>query len=299
MRSDIRSASGGRPGSVPLPSGAVMPVLGLGTWGMGEKASSRTAEVKAVRAAIEMGYRLIDTAEMYGDGGAEQVVGQAVAEAVREGVVARGDLFIVSKVYPHNASRAGTLAACDRSRKRLGLDTIDLYLLHWRGQHPLAQTVEGMRSLACRGDIGHFGVSNFDTDDMEQLMTAQGREQGVRCETDQVYYSLTQRGCEHSLAPWLRARHMPLMAYSPIDRGELANDATVKEVGYRHDASPAQVALAWLLTKPGVVVIPKAVQERHLRDNLGACGLRLSDADLAEIEAAHPAPAGKTPLAIL
>ncbi|MDB6001516.1 MAG: aldo/keto reductase [Rhizobacter sp.] len=276
-----------------------MPVLGLGTWGMGEKASSRTAEVKAVRTAIDLGYRLIDTAEMYGEGGAEQVVGQAVADAIREGSVAREDLFIVSKVYPHNASRNGTLTACDRSRKRLGMDQIDLYLLHWRGQHPLAQTVEGMRSLACRGDIAHFGVSNFDTDDMEQLMTAQGRDQGVRCETNQIYYSLTQRGCEHSLAPWLLSKNMPLMAYSPIDRGVLALDTTVKEIGYRHDASPAQVALAWLMTRPGVVVIPKAVQEKHLRDNLAACGLSLTPDDLAEIEAAHPPPVGKTPLAVL
>jgi diketogulonate reductase-like aldo/keto reductase len=299
MSSNLQAGKASQPADVPLPSGAVMPMLGLGTWGMGERASSRTAEVKAVRAAIDLGYRLIDTAEMYGEGGAEQVVGQAVAEAIREGSVARKDLFIVSKVYPHNASRNGTLAACDRSRKRLGLDQIDLYLLHWRGQHSLVQTVEGMRTLACRGDIAHFGVSNFDTSDMEELMTAQGREQGVRCETDQIYYSLTQRGCEHSLAPWLVSKKMPLMAYSPIDRGELANDATVKEVGYRHDASPAQVALAWLMTKPGVVVIPKAVQERHLRENIAACGLRLTEADLAEIEAAHPAPTGKTPLAIL
>ncbi|MDB5817555.1 MAG: aldo/keto reductase [Rhizobacter sp.] len=285
--------------SIQLPSGATLPVLGLGTWGLGERASSRSAEVKAVRSAIDMGYRLIDTAEMYGEGAAEQVVGQAVAEALRDGAVRRDELFIVSKVYPHNASRAGTVAACDRSRKRLGLDRIDLYLLHWRGQHPLVQTVEAMRALLCRGDIKHWGVSNFDVDDMEDVLAAQGRQQGVRCETDQVYHSLTQRGCEHSLAPWLQARGMPLMAYSPIDRGALAADTVLQDIGRRRDVSAARVALAWLLSRPGVVAIPKAVQIKHLQDNLAAVDLVLTPQELEEIDAHHPAPSSKTPLAML
>jgi len=203
--------------TLPLSPSSAIPVLGLGTWRMGEVASRRKVEVAAVREAIAMGYRLIDTAEMYGEGGAETVVGQALAEALRAGDVRRDELFIVSKVYPHNASRRGTPEACARSLKRLGLDTLDLYLLHWRGSHPLRETADAMQALVAQGRIAHWGVSNFDVDDMEEL--AQVTSEGPRCAANQVYLSLGERGPEFALLPWLRERGMPLMAYSPIDQG--------------------------------------------------------------------------------
>ena len=279
-----------------LPGGGTMPQLGLGTWGMGEADGRRGAEVAAVRAAIDMGYRLIDSAEMYGEGGAEQVVGQAVAEALRAGELQRDELFIVSKVYPHNASREGTLLACDRSRRRLGLDRIDLYLLHWRGQHPLAQTCDAMESLVAQGWIGRWGVSNFDVDDMAELASL---PHGARCATNQVYYALAERGPEFGLLPWLRARGMPLMAYSPIGQGALAAHPALRAIGERRGASAAQLALAWVLAQPGVVAIPKAAREAHLRDNLAAAVLHLDRDALAELDRLFPPPAHKRPLAMI
>lgn len=280
-----------------LQGGGAMPALGLGTWNMGESAARRSAEVAAVRAAIDMGYRLIDTAEMYGEGGAEEVVGQAVAEALRAGDVKREELFIVSKVYPHNASRKGTPAACARSLRRLGLDHIDLYLLHWRGEHPLADTCEAMRTLVDDGRIRHWGVSNFDTDDMEEVAAVCGDV--VDCVANQVYFSITERGPEFSLLPWQRERKMPLMAYSPIDQGALATDAGLAKLAQRLSATPAQLALAWLLSRPGVVAIPKAVRESHQRENLAAANLELSSDVLAEIDRLHPPPKRKKPLAMI
>ena len=274
-----------------------IPVLGLGTWRMGEEPGSRKAEVAAVRSAIAMGYRLIDTAEMYGEGGAEEVVGQAIAEALRAGDVKREELFVVSKVYPHNASRKGTPAACARSLARLGLDRIDLYLLHWRGEHPLDQTCEAMRRLVDDGRIGRWGVSNFDTDDMDELAAVCGEP--LDCAANQVYYSMSERGPEFSLLPWQRERGMPLMAYSPIDQGALAGDAALKKIAERLGVTAAQLALAWVVAQPGVVAIPKAVREAHLRDNLAAAELRLSAEDLAEIDRLHPPPRGKKPLAMI
>ncbi len=287
-----------------LPCGTVIPALGLGTWRMGESPRRRAAEVAAVRNALAMGYRLIDTAEMYGEGGAETVLGIAVADAMRAGEVRREDLFIVSKVYPHNASRIGTLAACDRSRSRLRLDQIDLYLLHWRGQHPLRETCAAMQQLVADKRIGHWGVSNFDTDDMIELLQVQ-REMGIArgmsaaCATDQVYYSLRARGPEISLLPWLRARHMPLMAYSPIDQGALASEPQLQDLAQRANGSAAQLALAWVLAHAGVVAIPKAVREKHLRENLAAAQLQLSPQILTELEKRFPAPRHETPLAML
>lgn len=274
-----------------------IPVLGLGTWRMGEEPGSRKAEVAAVRSAIAMGYRLIDTAEMYGEGGAEEVVGQAIAEALRAGDVKREELFVVSKVYPHNASRKGTPAACARSLARLGLDRIDLYLLHWRGEHPLDQTCEAMRRLVDDGRIGRWGVSNFNTDDMDELAAVCGEP--LDCAANQVYYSMSERGPEFSLLPWQRERGMPLMAYSPIDQGALAGDAALKKMAERLGVTAAQLALAWVVAQPGVVAIPKAVREAHLRDNLAAAELRLSAEDLAEIDRLHPPPRGKKPLAMI
>jgi diketogulonate reductase-like aldo/keto reductase len=280
-----------------LSANANIPVLGLGTWRMGEEPGSRKAEVAAVRSAIAMGYRLVDTAEMYGEGGAEEVVGQAIAEALRAGEVKREELFVVSKVYPHNASRKGTPAACARSLARLGLDRIDLYLLHWRGEYPLSETCEAMRRLVDDGRIGRWGVSNFDTDDMDELAAVCGEPLG--CSANQVYYSMSERGPEFSLLPWQRERGMPLMAYSPIDQGALAGAAALKKMAERLGVTAAQVALAWVMAQPGVIAIPKAVREAHLRDNLAAAALRLSAEDLAEIDRLHPRPRGKKPLAMI
>lgn len=274
-----------------------MPVLGLGTWRMGEDASRRAAEVAAVREAIALGYRLIDTAEMYGEGGAETVVGQAVAEALRAGDVRREALFIVSKVYPHNASRRGTREACERSLKRLGLDAIDLYLLHWRGNHPLRDTVAAMQSLVADGRIAHWGVSNFDTDDMEELEPLAGS--GPGCAANQVYLSLGERGPEFSLLPWQRERSMPLMAYSPIDQGALAGDKALGELAARLGVTAAQLALAAVIARPGVAAIPKAVRAAHLKENLAAAELRLDAATLEEIDRLHPPPRRKGPLAMI
>ncbi|HET7835003.1 MAG TPA: aldo/keto reductase [Variovorax sp.] len=277
-----------------LPGGGTIPALGLGTWKIGESAGGRGAEVAALRAAIAMGYRLIDSAEMYGEGGAEEVVGQAIAEALRAGDVGREELFIVSKVYPHNASRQGTAKACARSLARLGLDHLDLYLLHWRGEHPLGDTCEAMQALVAEGKVRHWGVSNFDTDDMEELAALAGD-----CAVNQVYYSVAERGPEFSLLPWQRERAIPLMAYSPIDQGALAADVGLQKIAERLGISAAQLALAWVLAQPGVAAIPKAARESHLRENLAAAELTLGPEVLAEIDRLHPAPRRKRPLAMI
>ena len=281
-----------------LPTGGEMPVLGLGTWRMGEDAKRRADEVKAVREAIALGYRLIDTAEMYGEGGAETVIGQAIGEALRANDVRRDELFIVSKVYPHNASWRGTRDACERSLKRLGLDALDLYLLHWRGSHPLRETVAAMHSLVADGRIAHWGVSNFDVDDMEELEEAIGAE-GPGCAANQVYLSLGERGPEFSLLPWQRERGIPLMAYSPIDQGALAEDDGLAELAARLGVTAAQLALAAVIARPGVVAIPKAVRSAHLKENLAAAELKLDAATLAELDRLHPPPRRKTPLAMI
>lgn len=273
-----------------------MPPIGLGTWRMGEREAQREREVAAIRHAIELGYRLIDTAEMYGEGGAERIVGRAVAEALRAGDVERESLFIVSKVYPHHASREGVEAACRRSLGRLGLDTLDLYLLHWRGQHPLAQTVAGFEQLRADKLIGRWGVSNFDVADMNELLRI---DAGRRCATNQIYLSLSERGAEHSLLRWLEARKITAMAYSPIDQGALASARALDPIAERHQATPAQIALAWLLSRSGVVPVPKALQPRHLSENLAAQRLRLTTQDLEEIDSIFPRPTCKVPLAMI
>jgi diketogulonate reductase-like aldo/keto reductase len=281
--------------TVTFPDGQTRPALGLGTWRLGESPRRRADEVAAVRLALEIGYRVIDTAEMYAEGGAEEVIGQALAEALRAGTLQREELFVVSKVYPHNASRQGTRAACERSRRRLGLDRIDLYLLHWRGQHTLAETVGAFEELQAHGAIGHWGVSNFDRDDMVELMGVAG---GKACAANQVYYSLGERGAGFDLLPWLRERSMPLMAYCPIGQGALAADETLREIGSGHGVSAAQVALAWVLQQTGVMAIPKAAREAHLRENLAAANLRLSVEDLRAINKRFPPPHQRTPLAM-
>lgn len=281
--------------TVTLPNGEDWPALGLGTWRMGEQAVRRAAEVRALRLAFDLGYRVIDTAEMYGEGGAEEVVGQAVAEALRAGGVAREQLHIVSKVYPHNASAEGVVAACERSLRRLGLDRLDLYLLHWRGGVPLAETVRGFETLVRRGWVRHWGVSNFDVDDLLELRAVPGGAAGA---ANQVYYSLSERGPEHALLPAQRAHQMPLMAYSPVDQGALADHPSLRGVAERHAATPAQVALAWVMSRPGVMAIPKAVHPIHLRHNRAAADIVLTEADFAQLDRLFPPPDRKTPLAM-
>ena len=281
---------------LPLPRGATplsLPVLGLGTWRFGESRSARAAEIASVRTALDLGYRLIDTAEMYGEGGAEEVVGAALDDAIRAGDVRRDEVVVVSKVYPHNASRAGTRAACDRSRQRLGLDHIDVYLLHWRGQYSLAETVDAMQALAAAGRIRRWGVSNFDVDDMEELAAI-----SQDCALNQVWYSLGERDPEFALLPWLRAHGLPLMAYSPIDQGRAAADPVLDEIAASRGLTAVQVALAALLAQPGVIAIPKATGATHLRENLAAADIVLSDAERQAIDRQFPPPVGKAPLAM-
>jgi len=298
------------PGTCRLPDGTHLPRLGLGTWRMGEQRAAQAREVAAVREAIALGYRLIDTAEMYGEGGAERVVGEAVAGAIRAGEVRREELCIVSKVYPHHASAQGTPAACDRSRARLGLDRIDLYLLHWRGEVPLQETCAAMHALVAAGHIGRWGVSNFDTDDMDELQALEDRMLGApapaaagagqgRCVLNQVYYSLSSRGPEFSLLPWLRARSMPLMAYSPIDQGALCAEPALLALARERGIGAAQLALAWVLAQQGVMAIPKAVRPAHLRENLAAAATVLDVAVLAQLDRFFAPPRRKAPLAVL
>jgi diketogulonate reductase-like aldo/keto reductase len=278
-----------------LPTGTIVPALGLGTWRMGDHRRTRASESAAVRVAIDIGYRLIDTAEMYGDGGAEEVVGAAIRDAVTAGAVRRDDLRLVSKVYPHNASRQGVVDACERSLRRLGVDYIDLYLLHWRGNHPLDATVEGFEALVESGRIHHWGVSNFDVGDMDELWRVKG---GRACAANQVYYSASERGIEFDLIPWQRRQRVPLMAYCPIDQGAAATNATLTAIGAARNATAAQVALAWVLRHPDVIAIPKAVREDHLRENFAAADIDLTAEELAEIDHAFPPPARKHPLAM-
>jgi diketogulonate reductase-like aldo/keto reductase len=278
-----------------LPSGAAIPVLGQGTWNMGEDPAARQAEVAALRLGMELGITLIDTAEMYGEGGAEEVVGEAIAGR-------RDDVFLVSKVYPHHADRRGVQEACERSLRRLGTERIDLYLLHWRGNVPLAETLEAFARLREQGKIGDFGVSNFDLDDMLEATALPG---GNLIATDQVLYNLAERGIEWELLPWCRERQMPVMAYSPLesnpaDQAGLLGRPELAAVAQRHGATPAQVALAWLLRQEGLVVIPKAVRPQHVRENRAALELAhaLQPEDLAQLDAGFPPPRRRRPLAM-
>jgi diketogulonate reductase-like aldo/keto reductase len=271
-----------------LPDGTAIPALGQGTWHMGESRAARGREVAALRLGLDLGMTLIDTAEMYADGGAEEVVGEAIAGR-------RDEVFLVSKVYPHNASRRGAVAACERSLKRMRVGTIDLYLLHWRGSVPLEETVEAFEALQRAGKIRHWGVSNCDVDDLEELGPAL-----ARCATDQVLYSLEHRGVEFDLLPFCARHRMPVMAYSPIGQGgKLLRHRALHEVAARHGATPAQVALAWTLRDPNIVSIPKAADPAHVRENAAAREIRLTGEDLATLDAAFSPPKRKRGLAML
>jgi diketogulonate reductase-like aldo/keto reductase len=290
--------------TVALPTGERVPALGLGTWQMGESAATRAAETGAIRHAIDLGYRLFDTAEMYGDGGAETVLGRALADAVKTNAVKREDVIVVTKVYPHNANRRGVAAACERSRKRLGLDVVDVYLLHWRGAVPIAETVDAFEAEKAKGTIREWGVSNFDVDDLVELEgiaqpTLTAKSGKLHCATNQVYYALDERGAEFSLTTYQRTLHMPLMAYCPLGRGSLARDPTLTELASTRGATAAQLALAWTLRSGNVIAIPKAADRRHLEDNFAAGAIDLTDAEIARIDVAFPPPRIKTPLAMV
>lgn len=275
--------------TIPLPSGETVPALGQGTWYLGSGQRPREAEIEALRLGLDLGMTLIDTAEMYGDGAAEELVGEAISSR-------REDVFLVSKVLPSNATRSGTVAACERSLRRLATDRIDLYLLHWRGGTPLEESIGGFEALARDGKIRHWGVSNLDVADMEELVAAPG---GGGVQANQVLYNLARRGIEFDLLPWCRERGLPVMAYSPIEQGRLLDRPELREIASRHDATPAQVALAWLLGQDGIIAIPKAGDPDHLRENRAALDLELTREDLAALDRAFPPPGRKRPLEIL
>ena len=266
-----------------------LPRLGMGTWHMGEDRSSRAAEVASLRLGIELGLGLIDTAEMYGEGGAEEVVGEAI-RGCRERV------FVVSKFYPHHASRRELAAACDRSRKRLGIDTIDCYLYHWRGSVPLPETVSALQELVQRGRIACWGVSNFDVADMEELFAVPG---GDRAAANQVLYNLARRGVEYELLGWCASRGVDVMAYSPLDEGPLARHPAVERVARESGLTAAQVAIAWTLRNPGVVSIPKASRAEHLRANAACAAVRLDPQALEALDRAFPPPTRRRPLEVI
>jgi len=274
---------------VTLRNGERVPALGQGTWHMGEDRRCAAEEEAALRLGIELGMTLIDTAEMYGSGGAEEVIAHA-AEGVRD------RLFIVSKVYPHNASRAGVVAACERSLKRLATDRIDLYLLHWRGSIPLAETLEGFQRLERDGKIRHHGVSNFDRGDMEEWVALRGEETVA---ADQVLYNLGRRGPEWDLVPWCREHGIAIMAYTPLGQGSMLGNRGLAEIARRRDTTPAQIALAWLLRQQGTIVIPKASRAAHVRENRGALDVELTEDDLAALDRAFPPPKGRSSLGML
>ncbi|AQQ17937.1 MULTISPECIES: aldo/keto reductase [Burkholderia] len=275
--------------TVVLPNGETIPKLGLGTWEMGERPARRADEIAALREGIELGMTLVDTAEMYGDGATEELVGDALAGL-------RDDVFLVSKVYPHHASRRGVVAACDASLKRLRTDRVDLYLLHWRGSVPLEETVAGFDALQRAGKIRHWGVSNFDTADMAELVDEAG---GGACATNQILYNIARRGPEFDLLPWLADHRIPAMAYSPVDHGRLPKRSPLDEIARLRGVSVTRVALAWVLAQPGVFAIPKASRIEHVRDNRAALDFVLSNDERAQLDAYFRPPRSKRALEML
>ena len=275
--------------TVTLPSGEKLPALGQGTWYMGDQRDTRTEEISTLQLGLDLGLKLIDTAEMYRDGKAEELVGEAIAGR-------RDQAFLVSKVYPHNASRKGAIAACERSLKRLRTDRVDLYLLHWRGNIPFSETLEGFLALQKAGKIRHYGVSNMDLDDMQELFSLPGGEAVV---TNQLLYNLTRRGIEWDLLPWLRRKRVPVMAYSPIEQSRLLCNPKLIDFTQRHGMTPVQAALAWLMAKGDVIAIPKTGRRERVKENLGALEHELSAAQLAELDRLFPPPKAPVPLEML
>jgi diketogulonate reductase-like aldo/keto reductase len=269
--------------------------IGLGTWQMGSSASQRAREVAAVSHALEVGYRLLDTAQMYADGGAELVIGEALKSF---GHSRRSELTIVSKVLPENASRAGTIKACESSIQRMGCEYLDLYLLHWQGRHPFAETLQGFQQLLQRKLIRHFGVSNLDVSELQQWLTAEKSLglTGSTLECNQVYYSVEARGIEYDLLPWQREHGIQTMAYCPLGQGSLSEHPALRKLGRQRDVSAAQIALAWCIREPDVVAIPKSVDPKRIEENFNAARLTLTAAELGQIDRAFPPPHSKKPL---
>jgi len=274
--------------TVLLSGGDQVPALGQGSWRMGERPADRADEIRALREGVALGMTLIDTAEMYGDGAAEELIGEALGTV-------RDQLFLVSKAYPQNAGRERLAVACENSLRRLGTDRLDLYLLHWRGSVPLGETVRAMETLQAAGKIRHWGVSNLDVDDMEELVAAGGNA----CAVNQLLYNLTRRGPEHSLLQWLDAHDIPVMAYSPVEQGRLLTHTVIRQVAETIGATPAQVALAWAMRRDDVIAIPKAGTAAHVRENRAAADLLLSEDDLARLDAAFPPPTARRPIEML
>jgi diketogulonate reductase-like aldo/keto reductase len=279
---------------VTLPDGTTVPCIGQGTWHMGEKPQEKAKEIKALQLGIELGMKVIDTAEMYGNGASERLVGEAIKGR-------RDDVFLVSKVYPHNAGLDKIFTACENSLKRLGTDYLDLYLLHWRGRIPLEETIEGMEKLRKEGKVLRWGVSNFDTDDMEELWNTAN---GSNCAINQVLYHLGSRGIDFDLLPWHREHHVPIMAYSPLAQGgtlrrQLLTDPIVNEIAKKYNVKPLQIALAWTIRTNDVIAIPKAGQEQHVLENAEAAAIELTQEDLNRLDEAFPKPRKKVPLDII
>jgi diketogulonate reductase-like aldo/keto reductase len=275
--------------STKLSSGESVPVLGQGTWHLAEGRHPREEEMLALRVGLDLGMTLIDTAEMYADGGAEELVGEAIAGR-------REEVFLVSKVLPQNATRTGTITACERSLRRLRTDRVELYLLHWRESVPLHETVEAFQELVQKGKIRHWGVSNFDVSDMRELVALPF---GTDVSTDQVLYNLNRRGIEYDLLPWCSKHNIPIMAYSPIEQGRMLRHPTLVGIANRHDAAPAQVALSWVLRLDKIIAIPGSGSAQHTRENRAALDIRLTERDLKELDRAFPPPDGPTPLETL
>jgi len=275
--------------TITLPSGERVPAFGLGTWHMGEKPATRAEEIATLRLGLDLGFTLIDTAEMYGEGRAEQLIAEAIGDR-------RDEVFLVSKVYPHNASRRDAAAACERSLRRLRTDRLDLYLLHWRGHVPLAETMEAFMALQQAGKIRHYGVSNLDLDDMQELWSIPS---GPVVATNQLLYNLARRGIEWNLLSWLRERRIPVMAYSPIEQAKLVRNPKLVDFAQHYGMTPAQAALAWLLANDDIIVIPKTGNRKRLQENVGALEHRLTTAQLAELDRLFPPPTGPRPLEML
>jgi aldehyde reductase len=275
--------------SVALPSGEQVPAFGMGAWNIGDSAAARAEEIATLRLGLDLGARLIDTAEMYGDGRSEELVGEAIAGR-------RDETFLVSKVLPENASRKGTLAACESSLRRLRTDRIDLYLLHWRGSIPFSETIDAFAALQKAGKIRHYGVSNLDLDDMRALWKLPA---GKAIATNQLLYNLTRRGIEYDLLPWLRERGVPVMAYSPIEQGRLLGERKFADFARRHGRTPAQMALAWLLARDGVIAIPKTGRRERLKENLRAVEVVLKSDQIEELDRLFPPPSGPQALEML